>query len=498
MFRRVLLPAQRANRIAPLILAAGAFVSAQLPQFRAFAADPAPTPPPSMTVRSTQPTDTLQLTDLQSAFENIAGKVAPSVVAISASVTAIESEDAVHSDQLNTEHLTTMLERVTRTVGTGFVFDSDGYILTNEHVIGESQQLWITTDDRKVYPAIVVGSDPRSDLAVLKVPANHLQAIHWAKPDSVKRGEWTIAMGNPYGLAETGEMAMSVGVVSALDRSLQKLSNKEDRNYSNLIQTTAEINPGNSGGPLFDLNGDVIGINSAVILPQKETSGIGFAFPVTQHLLDEVNQLKQGREITYAYLGVTVSTPTASMRKVAGVKLDSGVCVDLVDAKSPASSAIQVDDIILSINGQSVNDSDAFVNLVGTEPADQSAKISLMRAGKPIDVTVKLGNRHITGVAITKDTQRIRWRGLLLGPIPANWDGAKSKKIDGGLMVLGVADDSPLARKVSTGTIITSVAGKPVRAVQDLQTILNDTPAPECSIQFSDAPTPQVASLSQN
>ena len=451
-----------------------------------------------LAVRTTQPTDTLQLTDLQSAFENIAGKVAPSVVAISASVTAIDSEDAVHSDQLNTEHLATMLEHVTRTVGTGFVFDSDGYVLTNEHVIGDSQQLWVTTDDRKVYPAIVVGSDPRADLAVLKIPASHLSAIHWAKPDSVKRGEWTIAMGNPYGLAETGEMAMSVGVVSALDRSLQKLSSKEDRNYSNLIQTTAEINPGNSGGPLFDLNGDVIGINSAVILPQKETSGIGFAFPVTQHLLDEVDQLKQGREITYAYLGVTVSTPTASMRKTAGVKLDSGVCVDLVDSKSPASNAIQVDDMILSINGQAVNDSDGFVNVVGAEPVDQAAKVSLVRArqaggchrqtrqpphhrrgdhqGHPADALA----RH----AARPDPRQLGWR--------------KSKKIDGGLMVLGVADDSPLARKVSTGTIITSVAGKPVRAVQDLQTILNDTPAAGCSIQFSEPATPQVASLNQN
>jgi serine protease Do len=220
--------------------------------------------------------------------------------------------------------------------------------------------------------------------------------------------------------------------------------------------------------------------------------------------LDEVNQLKQGREITYAYLGVTVSTPTSSMRKAAGVNLDSGVCVDLVDAKSPAAGAIQVDDMIVSINGQAVNDSDLFVNVVGAEPVDQSAKFTVVRANKTLQIDVKLGSRHISGVAVTKENQRLRWRGMLLGPIPANWDGFKAKKIDGGLMVLGISDDSPMARKVATGTIITSVAGKPVRAVEDLQTILNDTPAAQCSIQFSD-PTnassiaaPQVASVNQN
>ena len=240
---------------------------------------------PSINVRSEQQTDTLQLADLQSAFENVAKKAAPSVVAISASVTAVDADDAVRSDDMSTQKLSSILDHVTRTVGTGFFVDANGYIVTNEHVIGDAEQIWITTDDHHVFPAVVVGSDPRGDLAVLKIPACNMPVAKFAKPAAVHRGDWTIALGNPYGLASTGEMAMSVGVVSALDRSLTKLSIKEDRNYCNLIQTTAEINPGNSGGPLFGLNGEVVGINAAVILPQKETSGIGFAFPVTEHLV---------------------------------------------------------------------------------------------------------------------------------------------------------------------------------------------------------------------
>src|SRR5205823_7464253 len=127
------------------------------------------------------------------------------------------------------------------------------------------------------------------------------------------------ALGKPYGMAAGGEMAMSVGIVSALDRKLSGLSSREDRNYTNLIQTTAEINPGNSGGPLFNLQGEVIGINTAVVLPQKQTNGIGFAIPITPRVLEEIQALKEGREIVYGYLGVSVSTPGSQKRRAAGL-----------------------------------------------------------------------------------------------------------------------------------------------------------------------------------
>src|SRR5437588_1504711 len=263
--------------------------------------------------------DTLELSGLQSKFEAVSRKVAPAVVSISAACSPVDNADSVRTDTLNHERLEGMLERTTRMVGTGFIIDPDGYILTNEHVIGEAENIWITTDDRKVYPAIVVGSDPRADLAVLKVPARNLPAVKFAPYNSVKRGEWAIALGNPYGLATEGEQCMSVGIVSALERSLPKLSKKENRLYSNLIQTTAQINPGNSGGPLFDPNGEVIGVNTAVILPEKKTNGIGFAIPINDQLLATVENLKQGREVVYGYLGVTVSTPTTRERRDASV-----------------------------------------------------------------------------------------------------------------------------------------------------------------------------------
>ena len=173
--------------------------------------------------------DTLELTGLQKKFEAISRKVGPSVVSISGACSPIDTADSVRSETLNHEHLETLLERTTRMVGTGFIIDSAGYILTNEHVIGEAESLWVTTDDRKVYPALVIGSDPRADLAILKIPARNLPAVHFSAYNSVQRGQWAIAMGNPYGLATEGEQCMSVGIISALDRSLPKLSKKRSQ-----------------------------------------------------------------------------------------------------------------------------------------------------------------------------------------------------------------------------------------------------------------------------
>src|SRR5687768_14979353 len=263
---------------------------------------------------------------------------------------------------MNTEKLERVLARGTRMVGTGMVIDPDGYILTNEHVVGEAEQLWVTTDDRKVYPAMVIGSDPRADLAVLKIPARGLPAVKWADPKGVKRGQWTIALGNPYGLAAEGEMCMSVGVVSAIGRSLPKLSGKEDRLYSDLIQTTAQINPGNSGGPLFDINGDVIGINAAVILPQKQTNGIGFAIPGNARVMRIIENLKAGSEVVYGYLGVKASTPTARERRSAKIDGEIGAYVDTVESKSPAEAAgVKPGDIVLTFNGVTITDGDHFI-----------------------------------------------------------------------------------------------------------------------------------------
>ena len=442
--------------------------------------------------------DLSELSDLEQKFQAVSRKIALSVVAISASCAVVDTTDSLRSDHLNHDRLESMLEHTTRIVGTGFFFDSDGYIVTNEHVVGEAESIWITTDDRKVYAAVLVGSDPRSDLAVLKITGKNLVAAKFAPFASVQRGQWSVAMGNPFGLAAEGQQAMSVGIISALDRSLPKLSKKENRLYSNLIQTTAQINPGNSGGPLFNLNGEVIGLNTAVILPDKRTNGIGFAMPITPRFLHTLNQLKQGNEIVYAYMGVMVSNPTDHERRQAGLKESIGVHLDAVETDSPAgdSGEFRDGDLIVQINGEIVRDSEQFTRIVGNADLSQPAKVSLYRAGKPLKIELKLRQRLLQTAGVTRELRRFRWQGMLIGPIPDNWESkipdtelvkASKKKSavikPSGLFVIGISDNSPYRKEnIKPGDIIVSIGGKLVSDVIDLQKLLNETPLEKCTI----------------
>jgi serine protease Do len=438
------------------------------------------------------------LADLEEQFELVARQISPSVVAISATDADFNYEAAARAEDLNPDRLAAMLASADRTVGTGFVVDADGYILTNDHVVTHAAQLWVTTDDRKVYPALVVGSDPRADLAILKIPARGLPPVRWADPARLRRGQWSIAIGNPYGLAAEGEMCLSVGVVSATGRSLPKLSGKEDRLYSDLIQTTAQINPGNSGGPLFDIHGDVIGINAAVILPQKQTNGIGFAIPANDRVKRIVERLKAGEEVVYGYLGVRASTPTARERRDARVAEEVGAFVEHVESDSPAAAAgLKRKDIVLSVNGETIRDGDHFIRVVGSAPVtDAGVPAVIVRGHERRAVTLKLRRREIAAAAVTKERQRLRWRGLTLGAIPTNWNFPGAAPTTAGVVVLGIGPDSPFAKDgVAQGAVITAIAGKPVAGITELQSLLNELPAEECALQFAQQGDAAVVSI---
>ena len=433
---------------------------------------------PSAPARAFRVSDNFDIVDLQQQFENVARRVAPAVVAISGADSRMEGDGAHRTEEINADKLSTFLDTVDRTVGTGFVVDPDGYIVTNDHVVGKAEQLWVTTDDHKVYPAIVVGSDPRADIAILKIPATNLPTVTFSEAGPVRRGQWTIALGNPYGLSVGGDMCMSVGIVSATGRSLPKLSGKEDRLYSDLIQTTAQINPGNSGGPLFDLKGEVIGINTAVILPQKQTNGIGFAIPMGRRVMQIINDLKEGREIVYGYLGVKSSTPTARERKSSGIGDEIGAFIESVDKDSPAGAAdLRKADIVVKFNGEVVRDGDHFIRTVGAAPVGKPVQVSFYRKDKLKTADVVLRRRELASAAVTRESRRMRWRGMLLGPIPAQWDFGAAKRPAGGLMVIGIEPGSPHFKEgVVQGSVITSLAGVQLRDVTDLQRVINDVP----------------------
>ena len=400
-------------------------------------------------------TGTLELAGLQEHFAKIADAVTPSIVAISAVGADISPAALLIDAEVDGPQLAAALDRVSRTVGTGFIIDADGYILTDEHVVSNAEQLWITTDDKRVFPAMVVGSDPRADLAVLKIAATGLKAVKFAPPDSVKRGQWALTLGNPYGLATGGELAMSVGVVSATNRSLPRLSSQENRLYTNLIQTTAEINPGNSGGPLFDLEGRVIGVNAAVVLPQKNTNGIGFAFAANSQLLNKVKMMKAGEAIEHAYVGVSVSS--ASDNGTGGARIDS-----LVEDGPSANSGLKVGDVVVRVNSTEVGSSDSFAKTVGALPLEKSATLRFIRGGK--EMTAKITPRPRPGdrVAVSRYNQHLTISGMTL------------ESCDEGMRISNITDTSPFRKQgLVNGQLVTGVAGKKASSMVEMLTLLS-------------------------
>jgi len=425
------------------------------------------------------------LAEFSAAVEELCASVSPAVVQIE-----VKNRAAVDNDD---NHQTGFFAKQSAS-GSGVIVDASGYIVTNAHVIEASRQIDVSVADmsdpakkdaHKHYAAKVVGLDKETDLAVLKIEADHLPTLSFLDSDTLKQGQLVFALGSPLGLDNT----LTVGYVSATSRQLNPA---QPVSY---IQTDAPINPGNSGGPLLDIAGHVIGINTAVILPQKQTNGIGFAIPVTSHLVSEVNDLKQGREIVYGYLGVSVTEPTAHERIAAGAAEDVGVRVDEAEPNSPAAAAgIEMGDLIVKYNDQPIDGSDQFVRLVGESPVGKAVAVDLFRNGKPMTLMTTPRRRTMETLAITHDSERVHWRGMLLGPIPADWRNSPNKPAKG-LVVFGIDDKSPMkSQGISLGSVITTIGGRDVSSVVDLLSVINETPVEKCNVQAV-TPTTQPAKL---
>lgn len=407
--------------------------------------------------------DTVDLVGLEQSFRDVARRVSPSVVAITASAEPAPADVPTRSAELNGAMLERLMQGSARIVGTGFCVDADGYILTNEHVIRDAKQIFVTTDDGRTFPALVIGSDPRSDMAILKIPAK-LAPVNFAPTADAYRGQWTVAIGNPVGLATGGTMCMSVGVVSAVGRELPKLSEREGRLYTNLIQTTAEVNPGNSGGPLFDLHGNVMGIVTAVVLPHKTTNGIGFAMPADAAFKAKIAQLKRGTPVVYGYLGVAVRDHASG-----------GVYVTTVGEQAPATGVLQTGDVLVRVDGQAVGNESTFVRIVGAAPTNRAVTLVVNRGGREQSFSVKLASHPNVKAGIDATTQRLYWRGAELGTAVV--------EAEQGVRVCSVVPGSLLAAQgAKPGSVIRSVAGKPVNDLVSLLQVLDETPAELCQV----------------
>jgi len=298
-----------------------------------------------------------------------------------------------------------------RALGSGFIIDQDGYVITNNHVIDGAKSIDVTLHDERSFNAILVGTDPDTDLALLKIDAEEaLPYVKFGDSDTAKVGNWVLAIGNPFGLGNT----VTAGIISARSRIINAGP------YDDFIQTDAPINRGNSGGPLFDINGTVIGVNTAIFSPNGGNVGIGFAVPANMVAL-VADQLRANGQVSRGWLGVQIQNVTPDIAESLDLVDASGALVSDVVEGSPADLAgILAGDVIHDFAGQTVNDARTLSRLVAHFKIGQSALISLFRQGREVEIDLEISERKNVvaeasisgplGMALTELSDELRHR----------------------------------------------------------------------------------------
>jgi len=394
-------------------------------------------------------------------------KHASSVVAIAVPERSMNSKFYFQAE-IKGPRLASNLTRVNRTTGSGVIIDSEGFILTNHHVIQKGiqrkLQIWVTTDDGTVYPAMVVGSDPFVDLAILKIPGHGMPVANFSTRE-VKRNEGVVAMGNPYGRSMAGQIQASIGSVIETNKFLGAIPKDSKAWYTHLIAVTAQVLPGQSGGPLFGLDGNVIGITTTTRLnpKDKELSEVGFAIPVTERFLNQINQLKHGKKNLNAWLGIIfrpLDLDEASRRNRFNRK--NGVVVDEILEKGPASSILQKGDILLEMNGVDIVYHE-FTERIAYSSTSETTKFYILRDNELLKREVVFEIQNDLPDLISKESQFFVWNGLVL-------KNASGKFSEEGVQVGAVKKNSKIQTIVfQKGDIITSLGDRKIKNLFEFQ-----------------------------
>ena len=357
-------------------------------------------------------------------------------------------------------------QRPRGSMGSGFVVSKDGYVLTNNHVIDQAGKIIVRFNDREEYQAEIVGTDPSTDLALLKIDADNLTTVKFGNSEDLKVGEWVVAIGSPFGL----DYSASVGVVSAIGRSIPT-ERRED--FVPFIQTDVAINPGNSGGPLFNLDGKVVGINSQIYTRSGGSNGISFSIPA--HVATRVvAQLKDGGSVQRGFFGITPEPIDKNLAEAFGLKKAQGVLVSEVAEGQPADKAgIQEDDIITEIDGKKIVDlSDLFHVIANIAPGEE-VDVALIREGKKKTVSVEVGVRpELASSSATSGGDRL---GLLVSQPDqatlAQWRLRYGVKVD------QVIEGSHAEKAgLVAGDIIVKVGRVPVTSVEEYRRLVQRLP----------------------
>ena len=349
--------------------------------------------------------------------------------------------------------------RTQRGVGSGFIVASDGVILTNAHVVDGADEVTVKLTDRREYRAKVLGVDKRSDIAVLKIDARNLPTVRIGDSSAASVGEWVLAIGSPFGLENTA----SSGIISAKSRALP------DDGYVPFIQTDVAVNPGNSGGPLFNLKGEVIGINSQIYSSSGGSQGLSFAIPID--VASKVkDQLIAHGKVTRGRIGVVIQEVNQGLADSFGLKKPQGALVSALEKGGPAEKAgLEPGDVILRVDGREIDRSTDLPAQIGDMKPGTRARLEIVRkgTGKTIDVTVG-EMKDIKTAAADKEGAAEGRLGLAVRPLDA--DEARQSGIRGGLVVENVA--GPAARAgIQAGDVILALNGTAVKSVEELQAL---------------------------
>lgn len=344
--------------------------------------------------------------------------------------------------------------------GSGFIVSKDGYIFTNEHVIAEADTIKVTLPDGRIFDAELIGKDKDFDIALLKIEGKNLPHVTIGNSDSLKRGEWVIAFGNPFGyLWDDPQPTITVGVISALHRNFK---GSENREYKNLIQTDAAINPGNSGGPLCDSNGDVIGMNTFIITKSGGFEGIGFAIPV--NLLNKCIEhlVKYGR-IKKGELGIEVSNITSDLKQKYGINEDQGVVVVHLEDDSPCAGILREGDLINKING----------HLIKNKRDYEIATYDLLEKER-VEILFKRNGKEVRKFVETVPPERVTRLGIRIDNINDYFVKKYNLKVKQGVVITEVrpgsfADEMGLRK----GDVIIGLNGKRINNKKDFEKALS-------------------------
>ena len=431
------------------------------------------------------------LLSLDQAMETLAARVTPAIVNVTVtSHTKVSSSDDNAQDmqqffgpfgqffgqQMQPRHMMPQpQQRVEHGLGSGVIISPDGYIVTNNHVVEGATDVRVTMSDRRILPAKVVGTDPLTDLAVIKIEGHDLPNAPWGDSTKLRQGQTVLAFGNPYGFRFT----VTRGIVSALNRP--NPSSDDAHKPGEFIQTDAAINPGNSGGPLVNAHGEVVGINTFLVSPSGSFSGMGFAIP-TQIVRPTVEKLIQYGKVTHGYIGIGISDVTPDNSKFFHMEKAVGAVVTQVDPDSPGAKAgLKVGDVIAQIDGNEVSDAGSLQVVVGEKNPGTTVHLEVMRDGKNVAVPVTLEAMGSHDKALDENADaghgKPRWGIGLADITPDMRQQLQAPNTLHGAVVQEVRPGSPADNAgLQSGDVIVEVDRKPVDNASEVQKALSSVP----------------------